>query len=153
MECGVCLKSWNFEDCVPKSLPCGHSFCSLCLEGIFARQKTGIQCPNCLTEYEMSLAQVQGIPKNFAILSLLHDKSLKGSFINNIKGRGSKNGRWYGEEHIEKVIAMHPTCDKHKLPLHSYAPETNHFLCDKCVIELPSAVTARPIPKVVPCHA
>lgn len=151
MECGICLKSWDYEDCIPKSIPCGHSFCSRCLDDIFKRKKTGIQCPVCLLFHEMTLTQVQAMPKNFAILGLLSNKTLTGGPVTVSKGtlRGSKNGRCFTEDYIDKLVALHSSCDKHKLPLHSYSPDTKQLLCDKCIIELPNSITLKPILKVI----
>jgi len=150
MECAVCLQYWNQEDCVPKSLPCGHSFCSQCLESIFTKRKTGVQCPNCLVDYKMTIPQVQAIPKNFALLCLIPNKHSK-TFLNTVSKqmiRGSKHERCFSEEYIEKLITTHPNCDKHKMPLHSYSPETNQLVCDGCIIELPNSIPLKPIPKV-----
>lgn len=147
MECSICLRSWDYDDCIPKSIPCGHSFCSRCLDDIFNRKKTGIQCPVCLLFHEMTLVQVQAMPKNFALLGLLPSKTLTGGPIT--VSKGSKNGRCFSEEYIDKLAILHSNCHRHKLPLHSYSPDTKQLLCDKCIIELPNSITLKPILKVI----
>src|SRR4051812_29679270 len=47
IACCVCME--QYKD--PKILPCGHSFCSTCLESWFIRDPNGFShCPLCRTE-------------------------------------------------------------------------------------------------------
>ena len=162
MECTICLQNWNADDCIPKSLPCGHSFCTQCLAAIFAKQKAGLTCPTCMTNYKMTQAEVQGLPKNFSLLALIRDRmtstkrgpfptgglelSSKKQFTPPNTDQGLNDPE---KEYIEKVVSVHPQCDKHKMLIHSYVPGTKQLLCDKCITELPASVSAiNPIPKV-----
>ncbi len=162
MECAVCLQNWNSETCVPKSLPCGHSFCDQCLTALFAKQKSGIVCPTCQAVHKMTAAELQAIPKNYSLLALIRDKIMVTK-----KGPAEKSGldltskqfvppgaseveaHDAERETVEKNSAARPFCDKHKMLVHSYVPDTLQLLCDKCISELPKSVSnIRPIPRV-----
>ena len=53
LECAVCLE--QFKD--PKVLPCLHSFCKICLEGLVCREGKAwkLNCPSCRIIVEVSL--------------------------------------------------------------------------------------------------
>ena len=53
LECAVCLE--QFKD--PKVLPCLHSFCKICLEGLVDREGNAwkLNCPSCRISVEVSL--------------------------------------------------------------------------------------------------
>jgi len=160
MECNVCLQFWNSDDCIPKSLPCGHTFCANCLAAIFAKQKTGITCPTCVTNHKITQAELMALPKNYGLLALIRDKvsstRKKPSLASGIEisAKSPPLAPEYGpaemeREYIEKVVINHPQCDKHKMLIHSYVPGSKQLLCDKCIQELPKSVTQiNPILKV-----
>ena len=52
LECAVCLE--QFKD--PKVLPCLHSFCKICLEGLVGRKGNAgkLNCPTCRIIVEVS---------------------------------------------------------------------------------------------------
>ena len=51
-QCTVCLDSFK----EPKVLPCCHTFCRSCLEGILKRstRQTTLMCPHCRVEHEVT---------------------------------------------------------------------------------------------------
>ena len=53
LECTVCFE--QFKD--PKVLPCLHSFCKICLEGLVCRKGNTwkLNCPSCRIIVEVSL--------------------------------------------------------------------------------------------------
>ena len=76
VSCSVCLTT--FTD--PKQLPCLHSFCLHCLNGILrtsGRQDT-ITCPECRRESKVpSSGNLKDLPTNFRINSLLDVLAIK----------------------------------------------------------------------------
>ena len=76
VSCSVCM--CKFTD--PKQLPCLHSFCLHCLNGI---QRTSanpnvIACPECRQEFRVpENGNLQALPTNFRINSLLHVLAIK----------------------------------------------------------------------------
>ena len=75
VSCSVCMTT--FTD--PKLLPCLHSFCLHCLEGI---QRTTsrhdiIICPECRRESRVPSGSLNDLPTNFRINSLLDVLAIK----------------------------------------------------------------------------
>ena len=52
LECAVCLEQYK----EPKVLPCLHSYCKNCLEGLLTKQGVvwRINCPSCRISVEVS---------------------------------------------------------------------------------------------------
>ncbi|XP_022794166.1 E3 ubiquitin-protein ligase TRIM71-like [Stylophora pistillata] len=75
VSCSVCLTT--FTD--PKQLPCLHSFCLHCLAGI--QRNSGrhdvITCPECRKESQVPEGNLQHLPTNFRINSLLDVLAIK----------------------------------------------------------------------------
>ena len=77
LECTVCLKRLND----PRTLPCCHSFCKVCLEGVVktCRDKAPrdrpireIPCPNCRTTFVLEPdKQVADMPRNHFICNMV----------------------------------------------------------------------------------
>eukprot|EP00826_Nyctotherus_ovalis_P058861 TRINITY_DN8131_c0_g3_i1.p2 TRINITY_DN8131_c0_g3~~TRINITY_DN8131_c0_g3_i1.p2 ORF type:complete len:179 (-),score=41.41 TRINITY_DN8131_c0_g3_i1:567-1103(-) len=162
MECMVCLRNWNQEDCIPKSLPCGHSLCTVCLEDLFNCNKVGVLCPVCNAQHKFALSELRALPKNFSLLALISDRkgiTKKNPFPSGVLDLQSasqstsldegSNPCHADKEFADKAISSQPYCEKHKMLLHSFVPGTKQLLCDKCISGLPkSVVQISPIPKV-----
>ena len=75
VSCSVCMTT--FTD--PKQLPCLHSFCLHCLEGI--QRASGrhdiITCPECRRESRVPSGSLNDLPTNFRINSLLDVLAIK----------------------------------------------------------------------------
>lgn len=72
LKCPVCLDKYND----PRGLPCLHSFCQACIEGLptIGRLETGtatIQCPTCRSAITLPPGGVTDLPKAFHINTLL----------------------------------------------------------------------------------
>ena len=77
LECTVCLERLND----PRTLPCWHSFCKVCLEGVVktCRDKAPrdqpireIPCPNCRTTFVLEPdKQVADMPRNHFICNMV----------------------------------------------------------------------------------
>ena len=52
LKCAVCLELFT----EPKVLPCCHTFCKKCLEGILekAEEKEKLVCPQCRAEHKVT---------------------------------------------------------------------------------------------------
>ena len=71
LECPVCCELFDDQNISPRILSCGHSFCTGCLERLpIADDK--IACPTCRDEVNVPQAGVAGLPKNFALLSIIN---------------------------------------------------------------------------------
>jgi hypothetical protein len=76
LECSVCQEM--FKD--PRILPCGHTFCLKCLQGIVktaadkSKSKVKIDtmpCPQCRTQFIVGSQKLQDLPKNFTVADLI----------------------------------------------------------------------------------
>ena len=67
MACKICTKDYNKSVRIPKCLPCGHTFCSLCLTAILERNVTRtIRCPSC--RKNVTLSDRDDLPTVFDLL-------------------------------------------------------------------------------------
>ena len=72
MECNVCLNEWSEQKCIPRMLPCGHSFCGDCLLLLFKPSSKELTCPKCLVPHKAESADKvdKVFPKNWALIAL-----------------------------------------------------------------------------------
>lgn len=95
MECPVCYRCWDSEDCVPLNLPCGHSFCEMDLLGLFKPIEGGprgeIKCCLCQTDHEFaSRAEVKSLVKNYAVIAYADTHKQKAPDVSG-KGEGKQD--------------------------------------------------------------
>jgi hypothetical protein len=62
MDCGVCFHEFDVADHEPLVLPCGHSFCKSCVEGLPTKH-----CPNCRKQFNTT-------QKNFVVLDIIQSR-------------------------------------------------------------------------------
>ena len=107
--CAVCLDVYSS----PKSLPCLHSFCQSCLEGLLvnpAANKFLIKCPTCSTTIELSESTgPAAFPVAFHLNSLKEVYSL-----------------------MKQETAMN--CSKHDDPLKMFCESCEKLICRDCTI-------------------
>ncbi|XP_069160624.1 uncharacterized protein [Procambarus clarkii] len=53
-DCGVCWDTYDEAERRPRTLPCGHTFCSLCLERAITYGT--LKCPNCCVKFRAATA-------------------------------------------------------------------------------------------------
>ncbi|PFX14018.1 tripartite motif-containing protein 45-like [Stylophora pistillata] len=109
LECAVCLE--QFKD--PKVLPCLHSFCKICLEGLVGRKSNAwmLSCPTCRITVEIPEGEVDSLPVNFFLNNLLSMMSLHGDS---------------GSSSLECDL-----CDNGDPPVNR-CTTCSHFLCEFC---------------------
>ena len=110
VSCSVCMVTFT----EPKQLPCLHSFCLHCLEGI---QRTSgrhdvITCPECRRESQVPGGKLKDLPTNFRINSLLDVLAIR-----DCSSTGVKCGN----------------CDKRRVESF-YCFQCCSFWCDECII-------------------
>ena len=79
MECNVCLNEWSEKECIPRMIPCGHSYCESCLELLYRPKDKSIQCPKCFASSDLeSLSDLSNVfPKNWALIALAKSSNKK----------------------------------------------------------------------------
>ena len=67
LECPVCFEKM----CLPKLLPCGHTFCIVCLSKMAdTNKKNKIECPNCRKIHNLPKDGVNGFNNNYTLIEL-----------------------------------------------------------------------------------
>ena len=109
VSCSVCMVTFT----APKQLPCLHSFCLHCLEGI--QRASGrhdvITCPECRRESQLPGGNLKDLPTNFRINSLLDVLAIR-----ECRSTGVKCGN----------------CDKRRVESF-YCFQCCTFWCDECI--------------------
>ncbi|EAR92095.1 kelch motif protein (macronuclear) [Tetrahymena thermophila SB210] len=68
MECPMCYILYDEKKHIPRNLPCGHTFCELCLQQIL-QPKGFIECPSCRKKLSPDV-RPESLSKNFIALDL-----------------------------------------------------------------------------------
>ena len=68
-ECAICFRDMLNRN--PKALPCLHTFCMECIQGLSNENK--ITCPSCRNQCDLGLRGVEGLPDNFHLQSLVNN--------------------------------------------------------------------------------
>lgn len=67
LTCCVCLDRYRN----PKLLPCQHSFCTECMDGLTDYVRRQVKCPECRAEHRIPYNGVQGFPTNVTLQRFL----------------------------------------------------------------------------------
>ena len=65
LECAICLEQYK----EPKVLPCLHSFCKECVEGLLPKEGLAwrVECPYCMSTVEVSWTSLSKHISEFVI--------------------------------------------------------------------------------------
>ncbi|CAL4127419.1 unnamed protein product [Meganyctiphanes norvegica] len=66
-DCKVCFQAYDAGWRRPRALPCGHTFCSLCMASIIKEKR--LTCPGCQAQHSVEI--VTQLPVNYELESLL----------------------------------------------------------------------------------
>ena len=159
VECQVCREVYDYQDLCPRMLKCGHSFCTRCLWQLLTANDK-IPCPTCRVEVNVPQAGVAGLPKNFALLSILDvtPQQQEGESLFNCEVCDDKHPAivwcFNCDEDMCKVAAEFHTrykvmnhhaliplesatatafCSKHSQPFRLFDETCNHMVCRGCI--------------------
>jgi uncharacterized protein YbaR (Trm112 family) len=69
INCPICYDTFNDKDKIPRILPCGHTFCQVCLLDL--RTSNILTCPTCRKFFS---PEVKSLIKNFTILDYIYNR-------------------------------------------------------------------------------
>lgn len=73
LVCSICYEAYDISEHLPKTLPCGHTFCLSCLKKW--HEETGrLQCPN---DNELFWMKVEELPDNQALKLILQTREVR----------------------------------------------------------------------------
>ncbi|NWU66448.1 TRI59 protein, partial [Pterocles burchelli] len=114
LTCSICYSI--FED--PRVLPCSHTFCRNCLEGVIQLSsnfsiwrplRVPLKCPNCRSIVEIPAAGTESLPINFALKAIIE--------------------KYQQEDHSDVA-----TCSEHyRQPLNVYCLLDRKLVCGHCL--------------------
>ncbi|NXI48883.1 TRI59 protein, partial [Chloroceryle aenea] len=113
LTCSICYSL--FED--PRVLPCSHTFCRNCLEGVIRLSNipgvwrplnVPLKCPNCRTVVENGATGVEALPVNFALKAIIE--------------------KYQREEQGDVTCSDH-----HRQPLNVYCLLDRKLVCGHCL--------------------
>ena len=154
MECEICMNHWNSENRIPKILPCGHTFCQLCLYDLVDKYSIDnvFKCPNCHTEIPTILNKkdISNLQKNIQLLSLLDKVETQKSRANlsNISMSMSVqvntsylNSDSYNHIGVDDFSSgnnnnyFYPLCNSHKNKaiFYNYEDGRMNYVCNDCM--------------------
>ncbi|NXI67120.1 TRI59 protein, partial [Anseranas semipalmata] len=114
LTCSICYSL--FED--PRVLPCSHTFCRNCLEGVIQLSsnfsiwrplRVPLKCPNCRSIVEIPASGTESLPINFALKAIIE--------------------KYRQEDHSDVA-----TCSEHyRQPLNVYCLLDKKLVCGHCL--------------------
>ena len=73
MECSICFNEFDLKERLPKALPCGHTFCVICMQDYVVTHNSNRKCPLC--KQGIACSNAKDIPNNFSLMVLLEQKT------------------------------------------------------------------------------
>ena len=120
LECPICNEDFTLEDGdnVPRMLPCNHSLCEKCMEGILRQNPEGcnlLQCPECMKKHPAPSRAVS-FPQNKFLLPLVRRKQKAG----------------FCQEHNREMtlFCKDPDCEKSICTIFMLKEHKSHELAD-----------------------
>lgn len=135
-NCPICYDTYNDKDKIPRILPCGHTFCQICLLDL--RTSNILTCPTCRKFFT---PEVKQLIKNFTILDYIYNKKSidqMGGVCPSLHGNNSQSnaGLRSGQHEDEREESfVDKFCIKHPQKKTKYFCENcQTYICSKCVV-------------------
>ena len=138
LTCSVCLGEYTN----PKILPCFHSFCQQCLEGVPRNQDSALPCPTCRKPCELPKGGVAGLQTSFVMNNLTEVSSLlkKNSLTGSHEGERSPAHNGVASPIMQPIADAKPeetvaTCADHKKPMEIFCETCEILICHNCTVK------------------
>ena len=118
LTCSICLNAYK----EPKVLPCCHTFCRTCLEGLAAKTEGKFKCPECRTEHDIPDRGVECFLTDFSLGREVESKESGGKEAVCGECEGGERAVAYCHD-CEAFV-----CEGCKLSLHKAKRYRNHFI-------------------------
>lgn len=112
MTCSICMDL--YDD--PLALPCMHSFCRRCIQGILASSMC-LTCPECRKDTKLGKKGIEGLSRNFQLGGIV------ASYKENMKNAHGTN----------RSNSKLPVCGDHRAPCQLQCKNCRAPVCLKCV--------------------
>ncbi|XP_064088632.1 uncharacterized protein LOC135203006 [Macrobrachium nipponense] len=113
-NCNICFEAYDDDEHSPRTLRCGHSLCTPCIDTLVKRSLPDRVCPECRKPIKISNAT--HLPVSYTILRL--SRALAKSKV--------------GTE-VQIQVLDNNTCMAHGAPTISWCPLSDKWHCFKCV--------------------
>lgn len=113
-NCNICFESFDDEEHSPRTLRCGHTLCTPCINVLVKRALPDRVCPECRKTLKISNAT--HLPISYTILRL---------------SRALAKAKPAAEVQVQ--VLDNNTCMKHGAPTISWCPLSDKWHCFKCV--------------------
>ena len=130
MECDICAESYSSNEYIPKCLPCGHTFCVICLATLYDSCRQKISCPNCRKAFKVN--NLDDIPTNFTVVNSLPDDTERAS-ANTVRCASH-------QDKIAKLVCMDcrfPMCSDCAFKSMTTKIHSNHSVKDVAEVSAP----------------
>lgn len=115
VTCSICMDLYNN----PLALPCLHSFCRRCLEGLFSSALV-FKCPECREVVKLGPKGIGGLPKNFHLAGIVDTYKRDNEALVDTHKR-SREGR--------------TSCSQHRMTCQLMCTVCKIKICIRCVVE------------------
>lgn len=106
VTCSICMDLYND----PLALPCLHSFCRHCVQGLFSSSLT-ISCPECRSEVNLGPRGVEGLMSNFQLAGIVESYKKENNDVRKRRAGGYSEQTYCSEHRVAGEI-MCKTCVK-----------------------------------------
>ena len=121
LSCSICLQSYQTTDNLPFCLPCGHTFCQKCIQGLIQPQ-----CP-----VDRQIFQKNNVQKNFNLIAVIEELSkirLQPPPVEPLRLRSPPVD--IPEIQIEPIVSV--MCKVHHKGLTKYCLKCFNVMCAAC---------------------
>lgn len=115
VTCSICMDLYND----PLALPCLHSFCRRCIQGLFSSALV-FKCPECRSDVKLGPRGIDDIPKNFQL----------GGIVDSYKRENVDYRHGRQEARDERSF-----CTQHRMTCQLMCRTCTESVCLKCIVE------------------
>jgi len=120
VTCPICLE--DFKD--PRLLPCVHTFCFQCLQGLYEDKNPGdnVSCPVCRKKFQIPQGGLNSLPLNFFLQNLIEAKDLNSR---------PKETETLCDKHPDKLLELYCCQCKRNICMKCFAVSHQQHKCEE----------------------